>query len=270
MNGDAREAIEEIAKRLWSAQFSGASCEAPSKDWPQLSVEMAYAVQHRLMTWRQTKRGLQGRMARPVGRKVGLTSPAVQAWLNVSEPDFGVLLDDMVVLDSGVVPTSVLLQPRAEAEVAFVLGRELKGPGVTPADVIRATDHVLPAIEIIDSRIADWKITYEDTICDNASSGLFVLGSRPRLLSELDLRLSGMALRKNGRVVSTGAGAACLGHPINAVVWLANKLGEFGQGLKEGEIVLSGALGPVIDVKAGDFVRADIAGLGAVTIRFGE
>ena len=262
------ELVDEIAERLWAAQWSGEPCGAPSQDHPDLDVAAAYAVQAKVMARRRSERALSGGRARPVGRKIGLTSPAIQEWLGVSEPDFGILLDDMVVPDGAKAPTEVLLQPRVEAEVAFILGDDLVGPGVTAAAVMQATDYVLPALEIIDSRIADWKITYEDTIADNASSGLFVLGNEPRHLSEVDLRLAGMALRKNGRVVSTGAGAACLGHPINAVVWLANKLGEFDQGLRRGDVILSGALGPVTDVKEGDFVRADIAGLGTVSTRF--
>ena len=260
-------AVGEIADRLWEAQKTGQPCAPPSRDYPLLDVTSAYAVQHRIIERRKTV-GLNDAPARRVGRKIGLTSFAIQDWLGVSEPDFGVLLDDMVVLDGAEANTSHLLQPRVEAEVAFVLGGDIRGPGVTAADVVRATDHVVPALEIIDSRIADWKITYEDTIADNASSGLFVLGNGPRKLIDTDLRCAGMALRKNGAVVSTGAGAACLGHPVNAVVWLANKLAEFGQGLRSGEIVLSGALGPVTDVEAGDWVRADIAHLGSVSVRF--
>ena len=270
MDGDEQDIVASIAEQIWSAQVSKKPCQAPSKDHPDLDVATAYAIQDRVIRWRQSKQGLFEKPARPVGHKVGLTSPAIQEWLGVSEPDFGVLLDDMIVLDGMVAPTSVLLQPRVEAEVAFVLGDELQGPGVSAADVVRATDHVLPALEIIDSRIADWKITYEDTIADNASSGLFVLGNAPRDLASVDLRLAGMALRKNGDVVSTGVGAACLAHPINAVVWLANKLAEFEQTLSPGEIVLSGALGPVTDVQSGDWVRADIAQLGSVSVRFGE
>ena len=270
MSGDVPNSVNEIATRLWEAQFSGESCLAPSDDYPDLDVEMAYAVQDRVMQWRQNKKGLHGKQATKIGRKIGLTSPAIQNWLGVSEPDFGVLLDDMVVMDSMSASTSMLLQPRIEAEVAFVLQDDISGPGVTTADVVCATDHVLPALEIIDSRIADWDITYEDTIADNASSGLFVLGNSPKRLENVDLRLAGMKLCQNGRLVSTGAGAACLGHPVNAIVWLANKLGEFGQTLRAGEVILSGALGPVTDVSGGDFVRAEIDGLGSVSVRFGE
>ena len=268
MDERRNEVIVEVAERLWKAQFSGQVCVAPSEDYPKFDVAAAYAVQNQLIQWRQTKRGLAGPRANRVGHKIGLTSDAIQSWLGVSEPDFGVLLDDMVVLDGRSACCERLLQPRVEAEVAFVLGSDLAGPGVTAADVVSATDHILPALEIIDSRIADWKITYEDTIADNASSGMFVLGNRPRILKDVDLRLAGMALRKNGDVVSTGAGAACLGHPINAVVWLVNKLAGFDQKLEAGSVILSGALGPVCDVEPGDWVRGDIAGLGSVSVRF--
>lgn len=259
--------VDAVAERLWDAQFDGDPCGAPSDDLSRFTVDDAYAVQSRLIEWRTRREGLRGRPANRVGRKIGLTSEAIQDWLGVSEPDFGVLLDDMAVAHGGVADASVLLQPRAEAEVAFVLDEPLCGPGVTCADVIRATDSVLGAVEIIDSRIADWDITYEDTIADNASSGMFVLGNSPRKLGEVDLELCGMTLVKNGRVVSTGAGAACLGHPVNAVVWLANKLGEFDQRLEAGEVVLSGALGSAVDVEVGDWLTAEIAGLGSVTTR---
>lgn len=258
---ETQDRIEAIAERLWKAQESGVPCRAPSEDYPELNVDDAYKVQETLI-------GRRG--ARQVGRKIGLTSPAIQQWLKVSEPDFGILLDEMMVQDGMVASMKSLLQPRVEAEVAFVLKEDLRGPGITAADVIQATDFVLPALEIIDSRIADWNITFEDTIADNASSGLFVLGNRPRKLEEIELRLAGMSLKKNGRVVSTGAGAACLGDPVNALVWLANKLAAFDAYLGAGEVILSGALGPVTNVVHGDFVSAEISGLGSVRVRFGE
>ena len=255
--------IDAIADRLWSAQKTGSPCAPPSDDHPDLDVETAYAVQDRIIERRR-----RDQSAHPVGHKIGLTSFAIQNWLGVDEPDFGVLLDEMVVADGHVVPTGQLLQPRIEAEVAFVLGDELSGPGVTTADVVRATDHVLPALEIIDSRIADWDITYEDTIADNASSGLFVLGNSPKRLPDVELRTCGMRLTRNGQIASTGAGAACLGHPINAVAWLANKRATYDRHLDAGDIVLSGAVGPAVDVRPGDDFRADIAGLGTTRIRF--
>jgi 2-oxopent-4-enoate hydratase len=252
--------IEPLADRLWHAQVNREPC-APLTEDNDLSVVAAYAIQQHNID-RHVAAG-----ARIVGYKVGLTSHAIQDWLGVSQPDFGTLLDTMEVGDGGVVDLSQLLQPRAEGEVAFVLGRDLKGPGVGTAQVIAATRAVLPAIEIIASRIADWKITFEDTVADNASSGMFVLGSRPVPLEQLRLRTAGLALRKNGRVVSTGAGAACLDNPINAVAWLANQLAELGHYLPAGSVVLSGALGPVTELAPGDALQADIAGLGTVRFR---
>ena len=185
-----------------------------------------------------------------------------------------VLLVALLLADRGphgeVAPIQLMLQPRVEGEIAFVLKKDLEGPGVTPLDVISATDYLLPAIEIIDSRIADWKIKYEDTIADNASSGFFVLGNQPRGLSKVDLDLCGLSLLQNGRVKSTGAGLACLGDPIHAVVWLANTLGKMGVRIKAGEVILSGALGPVVPVAQGDHVEVHISGLGSVSCRFDE
>jgi 2-oxopent-4-enoate hydratase len=258
---------DPIAARLRAAFETKTPCAPLKAEHPELSVEDAYAIQAQNLAARQ-ERGLHGRPARLVGRKIGITSKAVMDWLKVGEPDFGGLLDDMVVPDGGVAPMSRLLQPRVEGEIAFVLARDLEGPGVTAADVLRATDFLLPSLEIIDSRIAEWKIAYEDTIADNASSALFVLGATPVSPRGLDLELCGMALRKNGALVATGAGAACLGHPVNAVVWLANKLGELGEKLRAGQVILSGALGPVAPVTAGDSVDVEVAHLGRCSVRF--
>lgn len=260
--------VDAIAQRLLNAQTTRTPCAPPSQDFAEFDVATAYAVQAKIFQMRQEGQNKGDRPVQTVGHKIGLTSPAIQQWLGVNEPDFGVLVDDMVVADGAKAPTERLLQPRVEAEVAFVLREDLEGPGITAAAVIQATDYVLPALEIIDSRIADWEITFEDTIADNASSGLFVLGNQPRKLEAVDLRLAGMKLSKNGAIVATGVGAACLGHPVNAVVWLANRIGRFGQSLSRGDVILSGALGPVTDVSAGDFVSTHIAGLGSVSVRF--
>lgn len=258
--------IEKAAEILRTAQSSRQPC-APLSQQFALSAQDAYRIQQINIGVRTSAEGVDAPVV--VGRKVGLTSEAIQAWLKVNQPDFGTLLSDMSVLNGGTAPIGLLLQPRAEAEVAFVLKHDLAGPGVTPKDVIRATEFVLPAIEIIDSRIHDWKITFEDTIADNASSAMFVVGNEPRDLRDVDLRLCGAVLRKNGVVVSTGAGVACLGHPVHAVAWLANTLGRMGGGICAGEIVLSGALGPVTPVQEGDWLVADINGLGTCSVRFG-
>lgn len=253
----------KFAEMLRTAQSDRTPCKPLTALDDAITVEQAYEVQ-RANIDRRLEQG-----ARLVGRKIGLTSHAIQDWLGVDEPDFGCLLDDMALPDGARVDASELLQPRAEAEIAFVLGERLAGPGITAASVMQATDFILPAIEIIDSRIEDWDIEYPDTIADNASSGMFVLGNRPvRLEDAGDLRQAGMKLRKNGRLVSTGAGAACMDHPINAVVWLANKLAEFDTALEAGQIILSGALGPVTDIADGDWLDADIAHVGSVRVSF--
>jgi 2-oxopent-4-enoate hydratase len=233
-----------------------------STTWPGLTVAGAYSVQ-------QLTRSRAG--GRVLGWKVGLTSRAVQRQLQVTQPDFGFLLDTMAIPAETEVPGERLLQPRVEGEIAFVLQRPLAGPGVTVADVLRATAFVLPAIEIIDSRIAGWKITYEDTIADNASSAAFVLGTTPAAVNARDWTLAGLALEIDGEVRSTGAGLACLGHPALAVAWLANTLGRLsgGRGLEAGDVVLSGALGPVVPVQGGEHVEVRIAGLGSVACRIG-
>jgi 2-keto-4-pentenoate hydratase len=221
-------------------------------------AEGAYAVQEvNTSYWRNRGREV-------VGRKIGLTSKAVQAQLGVGQPDFGVLFKDMEIEDGGVLHMSSVIQPRAEAEIALILGRDLSGTGHTIDDVRAAADCAISAIEIVDSRISDWKITFADTVADNGSSAYFVLGSDRRRLKELDLYTCGMALELNNTVVSIGAGAACLGHPLAAAAWLANTLSARGESLKAGDIVLTGALGPMITIKAGDHVAAQIGGLGRV------
>ncbi|WP_233838086.1 2-keto-4-pentenoate hydratase [Paraburkholderia sp. ZP32-5] len=236
---------------------------APLRDtWPELSIDDAYAIQ--LLNTQQ--RLAQGR--RVVGCKIGLTSLSVQKQLGVDRPDFGMLFDDMSYGDSEPIPASILTQPRIEAEVAFVIGRDITVPKPGHLDVIHAIDYALPALEIVGSRIADWNIRIADTIADNASSSAFVLGSSPRKLSEFDLRLCGMVIERRGEPVSVGAGAACLGNPINAVVWLARTMAELGTPLKAGDLVLSGALGPMVSVTPGDVFEARINGLGAVRAVF--
>jgi 2-oxopent-4-enoate/cis-2-oxohex-4-enoate hydratase len=227
-----------------------------------IGIEDAYRIQQHMVG----RRLAQGETV--VGRKIGLTSKVVQTMLNVQQPDFGVLLSGMAFNDGDSVPADTLIQPRAEGEIAFLLKRDLKGPGVTALDVLTATEGVMPCFEIVDSRIRDWKIKIQDTVADNASCGVFVLGDRLVDPRTLDLKLCGMVLEKNGEVAGTGAGAAALGSPLNAVAWLANTLGRLGIGLKAGEIVLSGALAPLVPVKKGDSLRMAVGGLGSCSVRF--
>jgi len=207
---------------------------------------------------------------RIVGRKVGLTAKAVQTQLGVDQPDFGVLFDDMAIPDGGVLDPAQVLQPKAEAEVAIVLSRDITDPNVSVVDVAAATAYAVAAIEIVDSRIADWKIAFADTVADNGSSAFYVLGAVRKPVEGLDLYTCGMVLEVNGAVASLGAGAACLGHPFEAAAWLARALIAFGSPLRAGDLVLTGALGPMVTLRHGDRVEAKIGGLGSVAFSYGE
>ncbi|MGU7774823.1 2-keto-4-pentenoate hydratase [Burkholderia sp. MR1-5-21] len=206
---------------------------------------------------------------RIVGKKIGLTSIAVQQQLGVDQPDFGVLFDDMEYLDADEIPMSRLLQPKVEAEVAFVVGRDLDDDAPSYGRVLASLAYALPALEIVDSAIADWRITLEDTVADNASCGLYVLGHQPVSVGRLSIGELGMSMTRQGKVVSTGSGAACLGHPLRAVHWLACAMAQRGQGLRAGDVILSGALGPMISVASGDTIHAQIGALGSVSCRIG-
>lgn len=251
-----------LAEALWTAERDHVPIAPLTDDHPDLTVEDAYAIQ----TINIERRVGEGRLIR--GRKVGLTSAPMQQLLGVDEPDFGVVLDDMFIEDGDAIPMDTLLQPRVEAEVAFIMGDDLAGPGVTTSNALAAIAGALPAIEIVDSRVRDWKIKLADTIADNASSGRLVVGGNLTPVAGLDLRLVGVAVSRNGQVVDTGAGAAALGNPARCVAWLANKLAGFGTALHAGDVILPGAVHKMIAVEAGDVFRAEFAHLGAVTARF--
>jgi 2-keto-4-pentenoate hydratase len=250
--------IQDIAARLRQAAESGKPIPPIREELASGGVKDAYAVQQ-ANTDHYVKQG-----RRLVGRKIGLTSKSVQKQLGVDSPDFGMLFSDMALYDGEEIAMQRVLQPKVEAEIAFVLERDLTQPGATLADVVSAIAYALPAVEIVGSRIENWNIKLLDTIADNASSGLFVLGTQPRKLDQIDLRLCGMAMERRGEPVSFGAGAACLGNPLNAALWLARTMVEVGSPLRAGDIIMSGALGPMVGVSAGDVLDTRIHGLGTV------
>lgn len=253
---------ERAAQMLRDAY--GGKVVAPLRDClDALDADGAYAVQE------INTRFWLGQGRRIVGRKAGLTAQAVQKQLGVDQPDYGVLFEDMRVADGGRLDPARTIQPKAEAEIAFVLGAALTDPETTPAQVGEAVASVHAAIEIVDSRIADWQITFADTVADNGSSAFFVLADVGKPLEGLDLEGAEMTMLANGAVVSTGVGAAALGNPLNAAAWLARTLAKRGQPLAKGDIVLAGALGPMVTLSAGDRIEAKVDGIGACGFEFG-
>ncbi|SEM52539.1 2-oxopent-4-enoate/cis-2-oxohex-4-enoate hydratase [Pseudoxanthomonas sp. GM95] len=227
-----------------------------------INIEAAYAISEALLQYRLEEG------EKIVGRKIGLTSAAVQKMLGVDQPDFGTLTDAMAYEDGAAISLAGMIAPRAEGEIAFILGHDLVGPGITAHDVLAATESLAACFEIVDSRIANWKIAIADTVADNASASAFVLGKSRVPVAGIDLGTCGMVVEKNGEVISTGAGAAALGSPTNCVAWLANTLGRFGIGLRAGEVILSGALVPLVDVAPGDTMRVRISGIGSAQVKF--
>lgn len=258
-----KKQIEQCGLELFNAMQSRTAVQPLTNRFDNISIEDAYYIslqflQHRLDNGEHI-----------VGKKIGATSAAVQNMLKVDQPDFGYLTDKMVYSQGQDVPVSqLLMQPRAEGEIAFILKKDLQGPGVTAADVLAATECLMPCFEIVDSRIENWQIKIQDTVADNASCGVLLLGDQAVNPRKVDLATCGMVVEKNGEIVSTGAGAAALGSPVNCVVWLANTLGHFDIGLKAGEIILSGALVPLEPVQAGDFISLSIGGIGGASVSF--
>jgi 2-keto-4-pentenoate hydratase len=254
--------ILQLARELYAAETGHAPIAALTDRHPGITNEEAYQVQ---------LAGMRLRLAEGhtiVGKKIGLTSKAMQNALGVFEPDYGYITDRMMALEGDPLSLGELIAPKVEAEIAFVLKEDLVGPGVTVAKVLQATAGIMPALEIIDTRIKDWKIKIQDTIADGASIGKVIVSGRLVPVDEFDMRLMGLVLEKNGETVATAAGAAVLGHPANAVAWLANKLAAYGITLKAGEIIMSGSLTAACPVAAGDSVRASFDRLGAVGARF--
>ena len=254
--------IEHYGDELYNALITRTAVAPLTDREADITIEDAYQIQQRMIQ-RRLDAG-----ETIIGKKIGVTSKVVMDMLKVNQPDFGMMTSGMVFNEGESIDTSTMIAPRAEAEVAFVLKSDLMGPGVTAADVLRATDFVVPCFEIVDSRIQDWKIKIQDTVADNASCGVLVLGGRRKSPADIDLALAGMVLEKNGEIISTSTGAAVQGSPVNAVAWLANTLGNLGIGLKAGEVILSGSQSPLVPVKAGDSLVCNVGGLGGTSVRF--
>jgi len=254
--------IEHYGDELYNALITRTAVAPLTDREADITIEDAYQIQQRMIQ-RRLDAG-----ETIIGKKIGVTSKVVMDMLKVNQPDFGMMTSGMVFNEGESIDTSTMIAPRAEAEVAFVLKSDLMGPGVTAADVLRATDFVVPCFEIVDSRIQDWKIKIQDTVADNASCGVLVLGGRRKSPADIDLALAGMVLEKNGEIISTSTGAAVQGSPVNAVAWLANTLGNLGIGLKAGEVILSGSQSPLVPVKAGDSLVCSVGGLGGTSVRF--
>lgn len=264
MNNKEKSNVEAAATRLREAAQKGITCEPIRSLIGTNDLELAYAVQE----INTSLRIAQG--ARIVGSKIGLTSKAVQKQLGVDQPDFGVLWNETEILNGGEVSMKALMQPKAEAEIAFVLGRDLDNDVITSVDVLSAIEYALPSIEVVGSRIANWDIKITDTIADNASASHWVVGHRPVKLENFDLLNCKMQMVNNGELVSEGIGKACLGSPINAMLWLAQKMKMIGKPMKAGDLILSGAIGPMVTAKAGDNFHVVIEGLGEVSASFTE
>ena len=251
----------EIASILQNAEKNKVPCPPVRSFFEGKDLGKAYRVQQ-LITEQKIAEGQQ-----IVGKKIGLTSKKVQTQLGVDEPDFGVLLNKMQIQNGGPLLFSELMQPKAEAEIAFVLKKDLNQKKHSIEELEAAIDYAVTAIEIVGSRIENWDIQITDTIADNASASHFVLGEKHIPLHALDLENCQMQMRINGAKVSEGEGKACLGNPLNAAVWLADKMVEMGNPLKKGEIILSGALGPMVNLNHGDAIGAEIDGLGEVSFQ---
>lgn len=254
--------VQEAASRLLEAEETKNVIEPLTVSYPGITVDEAYYTQLEMIRRKVDNGGII------VGKKIGATSKAIQNMFGVNQPDYGHLLADMMYVEGETIPLDHFIQPKVEFEIAFILKKDLKGPNVSILDVVEATDYIVPAIEVIDSRIADWSIKFEDTVADNGSSAAAMIGGKPTKLEGIDLTHIGMVAYRNGEMIDSGAGAAVLGNPLRSVAWLANSLGKYDVALKAGEIVLSGALTSAIEVKDGDTFTAEFAHIGSVTASF--
>ncbi|KOF10575.1 2-keto-4-pentenoate hydratase [Planococcus glaciei] len=254
--------IQQLANELLEAERTKKPIAPLTERFPAITLSDAYQIQ---LQYVEQKKATGARI---VGKKIGATSKAIQSMFGVDQPDYGHLFDTMMYTDGDTVPLEELLQPKVECEIAFVLKKDIKGPNITPLDVIEATDYIVPAIEIIDSRIEDWKIRFEDTVSDNGSSALVVMGTKPTKLEGLDLSSLGMNVYQNGKYLESATGAAVLGNPITAIAWLANALSAYDVSLLAGEIVLTGAFTAALPIQDGDTFTAEFAHIGSVSASF--
>ncbi len=258
----ASNTVTTLGDELYEAWQRARQITPITERTPNITIDDAYRVQLHTI-----KRRLNNG-ERVVGKKIGITAKAVMQMLKVDQPDFGHLLSGMAYNEGESLVAGQFCQPRGEGEIAFILNKDLAGPGIKGPDVLAATECLMPAFEVVDSRITDWKIKIQDTVADNASAAAFVLGDNAVSARKIDLATCGMVLEKNGDIIGTGAGAASLGNPVNAVAWLANKLGELGIVLKAGEVILSGSLSIMFPIRAGDNLRMSLNGIGNVSCRF--
>jgi len=256
--------IQALGDELYTALRQGQALTPLTRRHDDITLDDAYRISLQILSRREADG------EKVIGKKIGVTSKAVQDMLNVHQPDFGFLTDRMQVADGSDVSLREhrLIAPRAEGEIAFILREDLNGPGVTASDVLAATEWVVPCFEIVDSRIANWEIRIEDTVADNASCGVFALGETRIDPRSLDLAAVELNMTLNGQPAGSGLGSAVQGHPCEAVAWLANTLGKLGIPFRRGEIILSGALAPLVPVGAGDHIEMHISGLGNASLRF--
>ncbi|MEK4967241.1 fumarylacetoacetate hydrolase family protein [Cytobacillus sp. FSL R7-0696] len=262
MSNQKTISIQQIYEHLLHAEQTKTAIKPLTNQYPNLTIHDAYQVQLRAIE-QKVKDG-----HKVVGKKIGLTSFAMQELLGVDQPDYGHLLDSMSIPNKGSIDIDSLFEPKVEGEIAFVLNKDLKGPHVTAEEVLSATKYIIPSLEIVDSRIHNWEIKLEDTVADNASCGLYVLGDEKFTVSGLELNKIEMSLYKNGELSNKGTGADVLGHPATCVAWLANKLFEYDVVLKAGEVILSGALSAAVVAQKGDVFTAEFSELGKVEIVF--
>ncbi len=263
-NMTLQEKIDVAAKQIREAQQNYLPCTPGRNIIGDTDIETAYAIQQMNVAHRIENGAVR------VGAKIGLTSLAVQKQLGVDQPDFGIIFNDTQVKNGGELSAREVLQPKAEAEIAFILKSDLIGEEFSEADIINATDYVCAAIEIVGSRVENWDIRITDTVADNASASHFVLGDLKLSPNDVDMVNCKMTLLKNQEIVSEGSGAACMGSPVAAVIWLAKTMSQLGTPLKKGDILLSGALGPMVGAQIGDEFLANIEGLGQVAFKMIE